>query len=102
MTLDARSIGRVQAQFGTNRTSWPDAWQMGWMVRNGISHGGLVHFKNDNQQGVTWNELEITPNEQGTQILGTLVNQGDLVLLLIDMEESLAGPLDTRGAGTGQ
>ncbi len=86
----------VEKKFGNDRTQWPSPWQMGWLIRNGLARGGKVHFDlrhARNPSAVRWHELTICAEEQGTPILGNFVNVGDLIVLSIEMEESLAGPL---------
>ena len=34
----------IQGRFSADRTKWPPPWQMGWLIRNGLAHGGMVHF----------------------------------------------------------
>ena len=38
-----RHKGTLHGRFGQDRTTWPDSWQMGWLVRNGASHGNQVY-----------------------------------------------------------
>ena len=86
----------IEARFSTDRTKWPAAWQMGWLIRNGLAHGGMVHFdlrRNPNPSPVCWRGLSISANQQGNTILGNFVNVCDLIVMTLDMEEDLAGPL---------
>lgn len=86
----------IEGMFKGGRHKWPSAWQMGWLIRNGLSHGGIVHFdlkRNPNPHPVSWHDLKIGAQHQGDQILGNFVNVGDLIVLSLEMEEALAGPL---------
>ena len=86
----------IEARFSTDRTKWPAAWQMGWLIRNGLAHGGTVHFdlrRNPKPSLVCWRGLSISASQQGDTILGNFVNVGDLIVMTLDMEEDLAGPL---------
>ncbi len=83
-------------------TKLPQAWQMAWAIRNGLSHNGKVHFRPPKQTSkkppqtpapapVHWRGLKIGPENQGQIILGNLLNFGDLIVLSLDMGEELAG-----------
>jgi hypothetical protein len=79
-----------------DRTKLPDPWQAAWLIRNGLSHNGKVHFdlkRKPTHAPVRWRDLLITTDHQGHQILGNFVNIGDLMVLSLDMEEALTGPL---------
>lgn len=91
-----RGKSSVDRMFKGGRNKWPPAWQMGWLIRNGLSHGGTVHFdlkRNRSPYPVRWHDLTIGVKQQGDQILGNFVNVGDLIVLSLEMEEALAGPL---------
>lgn len=84
----------------SDRTKLPDAWQMAWVIRNGLSHNGKVHFDPPKQTSkkppklpahVHWQGLKIGPEHQGQTILGNFLNVGDLIVLSIEMEQSLSG-----------
>ena len=83
---------------GGDRTKLPDAWQMAWAVRNGLSHNGRVHFdvhpkaKKD-PDPVHWRGLTISIDHQDQPILGNFLNVGDLIVLSLDMEEAISGAL---------
>ena len=91
-----RGILAIKGKFSADRTKWPSPWQMGWLIRNGLAHGGKVHFdlrRDPNPHPVIWRGLSITAKQQGEVILGNFVNVGDLIVLSIEMEEDLNGPL---------
>ena len=86
----------IEEKFSPKRTQWPEAWQMGWLIRNGLAHGGTVHFDlrhNPNPSPVSWRGLSISEKLQGAHILGNLLNVGDLIVLTLEMEEDLGGQL---------
>jgi hypothetical protein len=91
-----REVVHVRTKFGSDRTSWPDAWQMGWLVRNAVSHSGGVHFKNAGQKPVVWHGCSISHSDQGKPVMGGVLNQADLIALLIDMEEAAFAPISAR------
>lgn len=71
----------------------PTHGRCGWRVRNAFSHGGLVHFQNAKQSPVQWRGLTLSPTDNGTRLLRDRLNEVDLVVLVLDMEEDLHGPL---------
>jgi hypothetical protein len=91
----------IEKRHTEKRPSWPSSWQMGWLVRNALSHDGKVYFESGKRgdQGRTtpkpvhWRGLEIRPEDQGTPILGNLVSFGDLIILALEMEEAERGPI---------
>ncbi len=86
----------IEGRFSADRTKWPPPWQMGWLIRNALAHGGTVHFdlrRNPNPNPVIWHGLSISAKQQDEVILGNFVNVGDLIVLSLEMEEHLDGPL---------
>lgn len=76
--------------FSQDRTSWPAAWQMSWALRNAASHGGKV-FEKATQKPVMWQGITFGPGDEPAKCLTSMVNGADLLLLMIEMEESLCG-----------
>lgn len=77
-------------RFGQDRTAWPAPWQMSWALRNAASHGGKV-FENQKQKPVRWHGITFGPADETTKCLTAMVNGADVLLLMIEMEESLSG-----------
>lgn len=74
----------IEGRFSVDRTKWSPLWQMGWLIRNGLAHGGTVHFdlrRNANPTPVIWHGLSISAKQQAEVILGNFVNVGDLIVL---------------------
>jgi hypothetical protein len=81
----------IEIKFPAGRDKWPDVWQMSWAVRNAISHNGTVYSRNPNGKPVSWKGLHHSPSiEQNSPILQKL-NGGDMLVLLIEMEEIRTG-----------
>lgn len=80
----------IEARFPAGRTSWPPAWQMSWALRNATSHNGRV-FDKPTQQSVSWRGLSHGPAEDATRPLLSVVNGGDIVVLMVEMEEARRG-----------
>jgi hypothetical protein len=85
-----RHRDEIEKQYPAGRMVWPSAWQMSWALRNAASHNGRV-FKKPTQQPVSWRGLTFSPSDEATITLLELVNGGDLLALMIDMEEERTG-----------
>ena len=85
-----RTRPALTAKFSTDRTRWPEPWQMSWAIRNAASHNGMV-FERSTQRPVSWRGLAFGPCDEPAKKLLSLVNGGDIILLLRDMEETLTG-----------
>jgi hypothetical protein len=85
-----RHLDEIVKQYPAGRTAWPSAWQVSWAIRNAASHNGRV-FEKPTQQPVSWRGLTFSPNDEPTTTLLGLVNGGDLLALMIEMEEVRTG-----------
>ncbi len=85
-----RHRDEIEKQYPAGRTAWPSAWQMSWAIRNAASHNGRV-FEKPTQQSISWRGLTFSPNDEPTTTLLGLVNGGDLLALMIEMEEARTG-----------
>jgi hypothetical protein len=81
-----RSRDVIDAKFGRT-ANWPMVLNFGRTVRNAFAHGGTV----DIRDGITvwWRGVTYSPAENGRQVLYNDLSQGDLTILMIDMDESL-------------
>lgn len=82
-----RYLDGVRASFGDSDTQWPASWQMGWIVRNAISHNGCVYFRNQGHAAVTWEGLTLSYADNGSRLIHNLLSVADLIILLLKMEE---------------
>lgn len=92
VSFHERFKSELVAKHSSDRTNWPDPWQMSWAIRNAASHGGTV-FERATQRPVSWRGLIFGPKDEPAKRLLSLVNGGDILLLMRDMEESLTGAL---------
>ncbi len=86
----------IEGKFSLDRSKWQPPGQMGWPIRNGLAHGGTVRFglrRNPNPNPVIWHDLSIFVKHQDEVILGNFANDGDLIVLSLEMEEDLNVPL---------
>lgn len=80
----------IENKFPAGRDTWPDAWQMSWAIRNAASHNGTV-FTNPKAKPVSWRGIHHAPfHDAGSPILKG-VNGGDMLVLLMEMEEARTG-----------
>jgi hypothetical protein len=91
-----RNRDKLEAKYGSDRTKWPSAWQMGWLVRNGLSHGNKVFFERPTASPVTWGGASLGPSDNGKQLVFGLINQADILFLLFEMEDTLFKALVRR------
>jgi hypothetical protein len=80
----------IEARHRAGRTSWPPPWQMSWALRNATSHNGRV-FKKPTQQPVSWRGLTHGPTDDASRKLLSAVNGGDILMLMLEMEEARRG-----------
>lgn len=76
----------IQKHFSARRTTWPDAWQMSWAIRNATSHNGIV-FRDPHQKPISWRGFQHTPIQDKSSPILSRVNGGDLLILLLEMED---------------
>ena len=85
VTFFQKYRSQVEAKYTNDRLAWPASWQMGWAVRNAVSHDGLA-FERPSQKPVSWRGLEFGPADEPANSLIKLLNAADLLLLLFDLE----------------
>ena len=66
------------------------AWQMSWALRNAASHGGKA-FEKATQKPVSWRGLTFGPSDEPAKSLLAIVNGGDILILMLEMEEARTG-----------
>jgi hypothetical protein len=77
----------IYIKYGAIDKYAPQVWQMGWLVRNAISHNGCVYFREKNHQPVAWKGLVLGPHNNGQKIFHNIFSPGDLIILMLEMEE---------------
>jgi hypothetical protein len=85
-----RHRAEIEARHPSGRTSWPAPWQMSWALRNAASHNGRV-FDRPTQQPVSWRGLSHGPSDDATRRILSAVNGGDILVLMLEMEEARRG-----------
>jgi len=82
------NIDFIRLHYTKDRTKWPSAWQMSWAIRNAASHNGRV-FERETQQAVIWKGLSFAPAQDASTPILSLINGGDILMLMFDMELEL-------------
>ena len=85
-----RYRSEIEAKHSQSRTSWPAPWQMSWALRNAASHSGKV-FDQATRAPVSWRGFTFGPNDEPARTILSLVNGGDILLLLLEMEVARTG-----------
>ncbi len=76
-------------KYTTNTQAWPPIWNFGRVVRNALSHGGMVDFRNPNAAPVSWRSLSYGPAQNGRQLLYQDITSVELILLMEEMDAPL-------------
>ena len=81
---------QIEARFGNDPNSaWPGVWNFARVIRNAMSHKGMIHFDNPKATPVSWKGLEYSPRDNGRPVLHTDLWPGDLIDMLIEMDTHL-------------
>jgi hypothetical protein len=68
-------------------TTWAsEVFKFAWMTRNAMGHGGTLEIR-DPAASATWRGLTLTRANDGEQMLFNHISGGDLVLLMLDVED---------------
>jgi hypothetical protein len=84
--------GEIERKFPSGRDTRPEPWQMGWAVRNAASHNGTV-FTSPAQKSISWRGITHSPSDDSKSPLLERINGGDILILLLEMEEARTGNL---------
>lgn len=79
----------AEAKYTTNTQAWPPQWNFGRVVRNALSHGGVVHITTPGAAAVSWRTLSYSPAQNGRQLLYQDVTSVELILLMEEMDALL-------------
>jgi hypothetical protein len=81
--------GAIEGKHGKDPYAWPSCWNFARVVRNALSHGGVVNFLNAAAPPVSWRTLTYSPAQNGRQLLYKDVTAVELILLLEDMDAEI-------------
>ena len=81
---ETRSL--VETKHSTDAQKWPTVWNLGRVMRNALGHKGVIQFKNQHAQPVTWRKLCYSPSDNGKAVLYHDVTAVELILLMEDMD----------------
>ena len=80
----------IKSQWGDHASKWEsDAWKMGYVVRNSFAHGGKLDIRVKSFV-VDWSGRQIAINNHGEQLMGNYCSVGNILDLLLEMENDRA------------
>jgi len=68
---------------------WPAEWNFARVVRNAISHNGMINFESQSSKPVSWKGLVYDPKDNGKRIIFTDLWMADLIYLMLEMDSYL-------------
>ena len=79
----------IEAKYGDKVLRWPAEIQFGRVVRNAFGHGGKITWTKPPLVPVSWRGLTYSPAHQGQQVVYNDLSQGDLTILMLDIDQLL-------------
>lgn len=79
----------LRANKMTNTESWPMTVDFARLIRNAASHGGRVDQRNSTYRTLQWKDLSYSAADHGRVILGREIFLGDLLSLMIELDDEL-------------
>lgn len=83
ITYYEKNVAQVVAKHKGKR-HWPNALTFGRIVRNAFAHGGTVNITDG--ISASWGNVNYSPADNGRRVLYNDLSQGDLTLLMLDMD----------------
>ena len=83
---NARST--MEAHYGTKPEQWPEVLQFARMTRNAFGHGGTLEIRS-RKASASWRGLTLSYANNGEQMLYNHIASGDVILLMLDVEDLL-------------
>lgn len=78
----------MEARYGTNPEHWPEVLKFARMTRNAFGHGGILDIRS-RKASASWRGLTLSAANHGQQMLYNHIASGDVVLLMLDVEDLL-------------
>jgi hypothetical protein len=78
----------IETRYGADPGRWPGALKFARTTRNAFGHGGTLNIRNP-KATATWRGLALTHLNNGERMLFNHVASGDLILLMLDVEDLL-------------
>jgi hypothetical protein len=88
LTYYENAISEIETRHGTDPNSWPEVLKFARMTRNAFGHGGILDIRNPNATA-SWRGLTLTYANNEEQMLYNHIASGDVVLLMLDIEDML-------------
>lgn len=68
---------------------WPETLNFARTIRNAIAHGGSITVQSPNAVTGSWNGRKYTCKDKGRRVIPHEIAEGDLILLMFDVDEEL-------------
>jgi hypothetical protein len=75
--------------YGGRSDNWHETWRFARVIRNAISHGGKISIDSQRDRSVMWYGASYAFADNGKVIFGTDISVGDMICLLLEMDEIL-------------
>jgi len=79
----------IENTFKSYSYNWPSIFNFARVVRNGIAHKNLIHFKNPSAPPVSWQSVTFGPTDHGKPLFTDGFWVADLLLLMFEMSDEL-------------
>jgi hypothetical protein len=88
LTYFENAAPSLEVRYGTKREQWPDVLKFARMTRNAFAHGSTLEIRN-RKESASWRGLTLTHANNGQQMLYNHIASGDVILLMLDVEDLL-------------
>lgn len=78
----------MEARYGTKPEQWPEVLKFARMTRNAFGHGGILEIRSP-KASASWRGLTLSDANHGEQMLYNYIASGDVILLMLDVEDLL-------------
>ena len=78
----------VEAHYGIEPENWPEVLKFARMTRNAFGHGGAIEIRS-RKVSASWRGLTLSYVNHGEQMLYKHIASGDVILLMLDVEDFL-------------
>ncbi len=83
------NVDWLKANVSSDYYKWPAPWDFARVVRNAVSHGGVLSIDNPKAQSVSWYGLSYGPAQNKRKIIGTDLSTADTLILMLEMSDTL-------------
>jgi hypothetical protein len=84
-----QQLDGMRAKFGKRTDNWPEIARFAWALRNAAAHNGALHFTSPDVRPVHWHHLRYDARDNGTKVIGKIMQPGDVLIFLIEFSDEL-------------